>query len=264
MLFILPGIPKDILNILYQITVPIIITIVIVMIIYVAIKKILAKIRTKGLISRGAEEAIRFALFAVLTVIVVAIALSSWFQIHIVSITFIALLLIISGFILYSMRVYIENTISYILFVSSNVVRDGDTVRVDLANKVYEGRISIAEGGYAIIDTGDNKVYIPYSTLLRSVIVKPLHNVAKFKLMIKGQSLELNKVVGEVRDIILKDLKMINKENIDIKPVKVKDDEVVLGISIEVPNPRNISECYETLARLLTWRLSYKFSLEFD
>lgn len=264
MTFELPNVTEDILSVLYQIIMPIIITTVIVIIIYVAIKKILAKIRSKGLISRGAEEAIRFAFFAVLTVIVVAIALSSWFQIHIVAITFVALLLIISGFILYSMRVYIENTISYILFVSSNIVKDGDTVKVDIANKIYEGRINIAEGGYAVIDAGDNKVYIPYSTLLKSVIVKSLHNMAKFKLTIKGQSLELNKVVSEIKDIILKDLKMINRENVDIKPVKVKDEEIVLSISIEIPNPRNLSECYETLTKLLTWKLPYKFSLEFD
>ncbi|MEM2512417.1 MAG: hypothetical protein QXX61_04710, partial [Ignisphaera sp.] len=81
MSFVLPNVTGDILNILYQIIMPIIITTIIVIIIYVAIKKILTKIRSKGLISRGAEEAIRFAFFAVLTVIVVAIALSSWFQI---------------------------------------------------------------------------------------------------------------------------------------------------------------------------------------
>lgn len=256
--------PQEILSILQQFVVPIIVTIAIVVVVYIVINKILSKIRVRGIISRGIEEAIRLALFAVLTIIVVAITLSSWFQIHIVAITFTALLLLFAGFLLYSIRTYIENTISYILFASSNVVKDGELVKVNVLGNVYEGRIFMAEGGYAMIDSGNNKVYIPYSLLLRSVLIKTTQNIANFKLVIRGQSLELNKVVYEVKNILSNELKMINREGIDIKPLAVKDEEVVLKVSIEVPNPRNINECYEVLTKLLTWKLPYKFSIEFE
>jgi len=255
---------QNILNTLQQYVVPIAITITIVIVLYTIVSKILSRVRSRGIISRGAEEAIKLALLAVLAIVVVPIALSSWFQLLPVAITFITILLLIAGFILYSIRTYIENTISYILFVSSKVVKDGEFVKINILNEVYEGRISIAEGGYAIIDSDDKKVFIPYSLLMKSIIMKTLRNKAKFKLIIRGQSLELTKVVNEVRDLISNELKIINRESIDIKPSIVKDDEIVLRISVEVPNPRNVEECYITLTKLLTWRLPYKFSIEFE
>lgn len=243
--------------------IPIITAAIIVIAIYVAIKKILAQFRSKGFISRGTENAIRFITFAILALMVIVVAVSSWLQVHIVAVTFVALLIMFVGVIVYAIRTYVENAIAYILFVSSNIVKDGDNVRIYTGSNIYEGRIDVAEGGYAIIDTGDSRVYIPYSTLLKSVITKMIYNMARFKIRIKGQSLELEKVISELRNAITKEIKVINRENIDIRPIEVRDDEVVLSISLEVPNPRNINECYETLAKLLMRRLPYKFSLEF-
>lgn len=257
----MPGL-QTVWDIIWQFNLPLLIMIIfIVILIYIAIKKVLARLRVKGFISRGTEESIRFMVFAILSLIIIAVAISSWFQVHVVAITFIALLVMLVGTLIYALRTYIENAISYILFVSSGIVKDGDMVRVVTNNGVYEGRIDINEGGYAVINMIDSKVYIPYSMLLKSVITKIDRNLTSFKLRIKGQSLVLDKVINEIKTII-NEIKVVNRENIDIKPVEVKDDEIALKILIEVPNPRNIEECCETFAKLLLRKLPYQFSLE--
>lgn len=254
---------QDLLEVVKQYVLPIVIAFVIVVVIYIIISKVLSKIRSRGIVSRGVEEAVKMAVLIASVIIVIPLTLSSWFQVFHVAITFIAILLLLAGFMLYYIRSYAENTLSYIIFISSNVVKDGEYVRVSINNEVYEGKISISEGGYAVIESDDKKVYIPYSLLIKSVITKTIRNKAMFKLTIRGQSLELSRIVNDVMNILSSELKMINRESIYITPITVSDDEVVLNISMEILNPRNIDECYKTLTELLMRRFPYKFSIEF-
>ena len=234
---------------------------IIVAIIYIAIRRIVSRFRSKGFISRGTEETIRFVSFTVLSLIVLAVAVSYWLQNYITAAFFITILAMFIGVMVYSIRTYIENALSYLIFVTSNIVKDGENVKIDYGGKVYEGRINITEGSYATIATENKTVFIPYSVLLKSVITKSLRNVVKFRLRVKGQNLELDKVIENIRETV-KDLKMINRESIDIKPLEIKEDEIILNLSFEVPNPRNIEECYEMLVKLLTREIPYRLSFE--
>lgn len=257
---------QDLMNIIKTIMleyhlVEILIILVVVIAIHLAIRRILSRFRTRGIISRGTEETIRFTSFATLSLIVLAVAISYWFQNYITLTFFISLLAMFIGVIIYALRTYIENALSYLVFVTSNVARDGEIIKVEYGDKIYEGKINITEGGYATIVMENNAVYIPYSILLKSIIIKSLYNIVRFKLKLRGQNLDLEKVVEDIKEAT-KSLKMINKESIEIKPIEVKEDEIILNISFEVPNPRNIEECYETLVKILTRKMPYRISFE--
>lgn len=242
--------------------IPIIGAIITLSIIYILLKNVLARFRARGIISKGTEEAMRFASITLLALIIFAIAISMFLQVHLLAIAFIALLMMFIGMIMYATRTYIENAISYMMFVSSNIVKEGDIIEIYINDKVYKGRISIAEGGYAVIDLGDSRIYIPYNVLLKSIITKVVHNVIRFILRVKGKNLELAKLVNEVKNI-LSEIKIVNRENIVIKPIEVENDTLSLIISIEILNPRNIDECYDTITKLLERKLPYGFSIKF-
>ena len=242
---------------------PLIVAIIVLAIVYYTLKVVLSRFRSRGVISKGTEEALRFASLTVLALIIFAIAISLFLQVYLLAIAFIALLIMFIGMIMYAVRTYVENAISYMLFVASNVVRDGDLVEIVTDNSVYKGRITIAEGGYVVIDSGGSRTYIPYSTLMRSVITKIVQNSVNFVLRVRGQGLELVKVVNDVKDI-LSEVKVINRENVRIKPLTIKDNEIALSITVELLNPRNIDECYESVSRLLSRKFPYSFSLEFQ
>jgi|GEM_PF-639387 len=243
--------------------IPLLITILCVVVVYLVTRKLLSRFRAKGLISRGTEEAVKIGALLLSAFIVITVAISSWLQMYAASILIVAIIVLIIGTGIYTVRTYVENSISYVLFVSSNVIKDGDFVRIDVGGKIYEGRISMVEGSYATIDTPNSRVYIPYSVLLRSIITKVTRYTFGFKLKINGQNLELDKVINELKEILSREMKMMVKEGLDVKPIEIRDDEIVLQVSIEVMNPRNISECYETLARVLPRKLPYRFSIEF-
>lgn len=231
--------------------------------VYYAAKVSLARLRLKGIISRRFEETAKLIALAVAAVIVIPAAVSTVVPHPLVPTVSLAVSLIVVSVVLFSIIGYIANSLSYLIVALTSTVKDGEYVRILVDGKEYEGRVLLVEGNYMILRTEPGaSVLIPYSRLLRSVIVKlsQLPLVLRIKVMKPGSSID--EVVERVTNAMRKS-RLVNKTSVSVRPVEVSEDGIVLIAEAEAINPRNVNDCFEDLVRILIKEIPYRVSIEF-
>ncbi|ADM27282.1 hypothetical protein Igag_0444 [Ignisphaera aggregans DSM 17230] len=261
------GVNLDSLNITLPIPLDVLLyialAITIIVVVYTITKRALSSLRIKGKISRRVEETGKMIALIATMIIVIPMLLSSVFAIAEVKWITMAILLIMIFIGIYSLRNSLENSISFLFIVSSGIINDGDNVRIEFGGKSYEGTAILKEGEYMLLKTDHgNYIYIPYSIVLKSVIIKMVQSHIMAKLYIHGQGIDIEKLVNDISNIIKKSSKYIDKTNISIKPVEVDDESVTLLLEADIANPRKINECYEELIKIITREVPYRASIE--
>ncbi|MCX8185043.1 MAG: hypothetical protein RMI56_01900 [Sulfolobales archaeon] len=229
---------------------------------YYAAKVSLRKLRLRGIISRKFEETAKLLVLVVAAVIVVPAAISVLLPHPLVPIVSLSVLVIVVAVALFSVVGYISNSLSYLIVALTSIVRDGEYVRIIVDGREYEGRAMLIEGNYLILKTEPGvSVLVPYSQLLKSVVVKlsQLPLTLRIRVLKPGSSLE--EIVEKVSGAIKKS-RLVNKAGVSVRPIGVSEDEVVLMIETEVANPKSIDECFEDLAKILLKEIPYKISIE--
>ncbi len=250
-------------SLLLNIIIYIVLAIAIVATVYTIIKKVLSSLRVRGVISRRVEETGKMIVLIISIIIVIPMLLSSIFAVTEAKWIAIAILFIIIFIGLYSFRNYLENSISFLFIVSSGIINDGDNIRIEIGDKSYEGTAIIREGEYMILKTNHGSyIYIPYSIILKSIIIKTVQSHITAKLYIHGQGIDIERLVNDVSNIIRKSSKYIDKSSISVKPVEAGDNGVTLLIEADIVNPRKIDECYEEMVKIITRELPYRASIE--
>ncbi|MEM2207836.1 MAG: mechanosensitive ion channel family protein [Sulfolobales archaeon] len=229
---------------------------------YYTAKISLAKLRLRGIISRKFEETAKLIALAITAVIVLPAAISALVPHPLVPTVSLAVSLIVIAVVLFSIIGYVANSLSYLIVALTSTVRDGEYVRILVDGREYEGRVLLVEGNYMVLRTEPGaSVMIPYSRLLRSVIIKlsQLPLVLRIKVVKPGGNID--EVVEKVANAVRKS-RLVNKTSVSVKPIEASEDGVVLIAEAEAVNPRNINDCFEDLVKILMKELPYKVSIE--
>jgi len=230
--------------------------------IYYASKTFLARLRLRGIISRKSEETAKLVILAIAMVIIIPAALSAVTPHPLVPAVSIAVALIVIAVVLISIMGYVANSLSYLIVATTSIVRDGELVRVEIDGKEYEGRALLSEGNYMVLKTESGAtVLIPYSRLLKSVIVKLSQVPVLLRIEIEGPRGNLDEIVGKVANVV-RSSKLVEKGSISVRPLEVSDEKLVLLVEAEAVNPRNVDECYDELIKTLIREIPYKVSIE--
>jgi len=241
-------------NILY-----ILIAIVIVTAVYIAVGKMLKGLRLRGVISRRIEELIKIIVLVFLILISIPIAVSNiiqyslWFSVAIAVIAF-ALVIIM-------LKTFIENTFSYLILVSSGILRDGESIQINVNGVTYEGRVSLLEGNFMEILTHDNKiVYVPYKHVLNSVITKQSLQNLKFKLIVHGHGIDIDKTSNIVKEVLLKSRFVVAIN--ELRLLEIREEEVSFLIEISLRNPDSATQCLSDIYKMLSKNVSHRLRIE--
>ncbi|MCC6015006.1 MAG: hypothetical protein LM564_04800 [Desulfurococcaceae archaeon] len=230
--------------------------------IYYASKAFLARLRLRGIISRRSEETAKLVILAIATVIIIPAALSAVTPHPLVPAVSIAVALLVVAVVLFSIIGYIANSLSYLIVATTSIVRDGELVRVELDGREYEGRALLSEGNYMVLKTESGaSVLIPYSRLLKSVIVKLSQVPIVLRVEVESPRGSLDEVIRKVTNVV-RSSKLIDRSSVSVKPLEVSEDKLVLLVEAEAANPRNVSECYDELVKALIREIPYKVSVE--
>lgn len=230
--------------------------------IYYTSKTFLARLRLRGIISRKSEETAKLVILAIAMVIIIPAALSAVTPHPLVPAVSIAVALIVIAVVLISIMGYVANSLSYLIVATTSIVRDGELVRVEIDGKEYEGRALLSEGNYMVLKTESGAaVLIPYSRLLKSVIVKLSQVPVLLRIEIEGPRGNLDEIVGKVTNVV-RSSKLVEKGSISVRPLEVSDEKLVLLVEAEAVNPRNVDECYDELIKALIREIPYKVSIE--
>ncbi|MEM1931169.1 MAG: hypothetical protein QXL79_03535 [Sulfolobales archaeon] len=230
--------------------------------VYHAAKLSLSKLRLKGIISRKFEETAKLIALAVTAIIVLPAAISALVPHPLVPTVSLAVSLIVVAVVLFSIIGYVANSLSYLIIALTSTVRDGEYVRVLVDGREYEGRALLVEGNYMVLKTEPGtSIMIPYSRLLRSVIIKLSQVPLVLRIKVVKPGGDIDEVVEKVASAIRKS-KLVNKTSISVKPVEVSEDGVVLVAEAEAVNPKNVNDCFEDLVKILMKELPYKVSIE--
>ncbi|MEM0027506.1 MAG: hypothetical protein QXT53_05805 [Ignisphaera sp.] len=246
------------LSILYMVLY-IVVAIAIVIAIYVTIGRILRGLRIKGVISRRAEELIKIIVLVLSALIVIPIAISSFIQYTLWFSISIAIIIIIV--VIISLRSLIENTFSYLILVSSGLLRDGEYIQVNVDDGAYEGKVVLLEGNFMEILTPDNRiVFIPYRQVLNSVIVKQSLQILKFRLDVYGHGLDIDRIVNTVREILSRS-RFVASIN-DIRLLEVKEGEASFLVEVGLRTPGATTLCVSDVYKALSKSIANRFRVE--
>lgn len=230
---------------------------------YYAAKASLARLRLKGIISRRFEETAKLVALAVAAVIVIPAAVSAVVPHPLVPTVSLTVSLIVVSVVLFSIIGYIANSLSYLIVALTSMVKDGEYMRILVDGKEYEGRVLLVEGNYMILRTEPGaSVLIPYSRLLRSVIVKLSQLPLVLRIKVAKPGSNIDEVVERVTSAIRKS-RLVSKTSVSVRPVEVSEDGIVLIAEAEAVNPRNVNDCFEDLVRILIKEIPYRVSIEF-
>ncbi len=240
----------------------IVVALVIIAIIYLIAKKLLYKLRLKGVITHGTEGTLRIIILITITAIALPMLFSSIFQRYEIVWLSIAIFITMSAIILTSLYSYIESTFMYLIVMSSGIVKEGDNIEIAIDGKNYMGRVILAEGSHMILrTTHGTSVLIPYKKVFNAIIVKKQHTSLRFMVKLYGYNLDVKTLIEKITNI-LKRSKIIIKEEISIKPHEISDDSVTLNIELSIMNPSSVNECYEEVVKNLTSELPYRIDIE--
>ncbi|MEL9940427.1 MAG: hypothetical protein QW348_06325 [Ignisphaera sp.] len=237
----------------------IVVAIAIVIAIYIVVGRVLRGLRVKGVISRRVEELIKIIVLVLSALIAIPIAISSfvqyslWFSVTIVVIIIIAVIV--------SLRPLIENSFSYLILVSSGLLRDGEYIQVNVDDGVYEGKVVLLEGNFMEIITSDNRiVFIPYRQVLNSVIVKQSLQILKFKLYVYGHGLDIDRIINTIREILSKS-RFVTSIN-DIRLLEVKEGEASFLVEVGLRAPGVATSCISDVYKALSKSIANRFRVE--
>jgi len=229
--------------------------------IYYASKTFLARLRLRGIISRKSEETAKLVILAIAMVITIPAALSAVTPHPLVPAVSIAVALLVVAVVLFSIMGYIANSLSYLIVATTSIVKDGELVRVEVDGKEYEGRALLSEGNYMVLKTESGaSVLIPYSRLLKSVIVKLGQVPVLLRVGIEGPRGNLDEIVRKVANVV-RSSKLVEKSSISVRPLEVSDERLVLLVEAEAVNPRNVGECYDELIKALIREIPDQLSI---
>lgn len=172
------------------------------------------------------------------------------------------MVLAVAVIILFSIAGYVSNSISYLLVALTSIVRDGEYVRVFIDGMEFEGRVLLVEGNHVVLKTEPGtSVLIPYSRLLKAVIVKMSRLPLVLKVRVVKPGGGIDEVIEKVSNAIRKS-RLVDRATVSVRPIGVREDEVLLRVEAEAVNPRSVDDCLEELVRLLLNELPYKISVE--
>jgi len=167
-------------------------------------------------ISRRFEETAKLLGLAVLIAIVVPAAISTVVTHPLAPTLSVAVAVIVVSVILASLMGYISNSLSYLVVALTSSIKDGEYVKVVVDGKEYEGRVMLVEGNYMVLKTDPGtSVLIPYSRLLRSVIVKLSQMPLILRIRVSNPGNDVSDVVNRVAETIRKS-KLVNKATVSV------------------------------------------------
>lgn len=229
---------------------------------YYVLRISLSRLRLRGVISRRFEETAKLLGLAVLIAIVVPAAISTVVAHPLAPTLSVAVAVIVVSVILASLMGYISNSLSYLVVALTSSIKDGEYVKVVVDGKEYEGRVMLVEGNYMVLKTDPGtSVLIPYSRLLRSVIVKLSQMPLILRIRVSNPGNDVSDVVNRVAETIRKS-KLVNKATVSVRPLEIGEDSLVLLAETETQNPKNIGECFEEIVKALIKELPYKVTIE--
>jgi hypothetical protein len=239
----------------------IVIAIVIAILIYYIISRALDRIGYRYATFRRAMGIIRFSIATI-------IAISALYVIYNIVIggvgvqqTIVAAIIVVSVILIIVLmfRNLLENLGSYVVVVSSGIVRDGDRVKIITDEGVYEGRLELDNYNFAkIVDDRGTFSYIPYKTLLNSIIIKSSSRTVNIKLRFYGYNIELKDIINEISSII--DELGLAMESVNVRPVSIKENEAIVMIEAAVKKDVNYFIA-EVIDRIRSKSL-YRFDVE--
>jgi hypothetical protein len=240
----------------------IIIALIIMVIIYYIAKKLLYRLRIKGIITRNTEGTLKVIILITLASIILPTLFSTVLQRYEILWLSIAIFTFMGVTIMVSLHSYLENSLMYIIVVASGILKDGDDIQIEIDGKSYIGRVTLTEGSHMHLRTNHGaSVLIPYKKVFNAIIVKRQYTVLRFMIKIYGYNLDIESLIEKIVNIIKK-AKTIIREEISVKLHEAADDNVSLDIEVGIMNPSNINECYEEIVKSLSMELPYKIDIK--
>lgn len=233
-------------------------------VLYVAITRLTTNLRLRGIISRKAEGIVRVLTLTIAFIVVLSLILSQFLAGAVwVAAT---VMLVLVAVALIGLRSYLENLFGYIALIASGILKDGDRVAVEFDGFRYEGKVTIREGNYLVLTSEDRRVlYIPYSRLLKTVIIKSLQYVVQLRITVSahssGKGLELSELLNTVGDSI-KRLSYVYADTMILRPVRIEEDKIVLDLEVALVAPRNVNQLLSELLRDLSKRIPHGVEIE--
>ncbi len=227
------------------------------------INRIVGRLRRSGAITRSAEGKFK------LIIVLIGITLYLSYVFTLIKSEALWILAIIVGFsvglIFYSIRHFFENLFTFIMISSSNVIREGERVIVRLGENEVEGHVVEMNESYVVIRTLHNAlVYIPNTQLVKAVIVRPSQTTLRLKVTVRAgerETIDIDSITRAIESVITS-CRLIDKSNIQVRPVEVYDGTLVVVIEADVLNPRNVDEAYTEIVNRLRTVLQHRVKIE--
>lgn len=230
------------------------------------ISRTLHVLKLRKIIDKRTEASLRFIFAGLISIIAVLSAASIAFEIQHGLVASGVLLIIILLPVAYVVTMYISNLFSYLIISLSNIIVEGDYIRVDIGEKSYEGRALLSMGEFLELRTDDgNVVYVPYSKLRSSVVTKLAGAIVNLKLVMKGSNLNVADAMKTV-EMALSSSTAIDKGGSSVELTMVQETgektEAAFMIRARLVNPRNVERAKEEIMRyFLKAELPYDVSV---
>lgn len=229
---------------------------------YLSARKLLHRLRLKGVISHGAEGILKLVILVIIVITVLPIVFSSILQRYEIVWLSIATFTLTAAVMIASIYSFIENVLMYLVVVSSGMIREGDNIEIVIDGRNYVGRVVLAEGSHMILRTEHSaSVLIPYRKVFNAIIVKKQRTLLKFMVKVYSYNLDIRTLIERVISIVRKS-RIIVREEVSVKLHEISEDSVKLSIEVGIMNPGSVGECYEEIARNLTSELPYRVDIE--
>jgi len=238
----------------------IVITIVIAFLIYYIISRALDRIGHRYATFRRAVGIIRFSTATIIAILALYVIYNIVGGVGVQQ-TIVATIIVVSVILVIALmfRNLLENLGSYTTIVLSGIVRDGDRVKIITDEGVYEGRLELDNYNFAkIVDDRGTLSYIPYKSLLNSIIIKSSSRTVNIKLRFYGYNIQLKNIINEISSIV--DKLGLAVESANIKLVSIKENEATVIIEVAVKKDVNYF-IVEFIDRIRSKSL-YRFEVE--
>ncbi|MCI4436191.1 MAG: hypothetical protein JHC33_05200 [Ignisphaera sp.] len=238
----------------------IVITIVIAFLVYYIISRALDRIGYRYATFRRAVGIIRFSTATIIAILALYVIYNIVGGVGVQQ-TIVATIIVVSVILVIALmfRNLLENLGSYAVIVLSGIVRDGDRVKIITDEGVYEGRLELNNYNFAkIVDEKGTLSYIPYKSLLNSIIIKSSSRTVNIKLRFYGYNIQLKNIINEISSIV--DELGLAVESANIKLVSIKENEATVIIEVGVKKDVNYF-IVEFIDRIRSKSL-YRFDVE--
>jgi len=225
------------------------------------INRAVKKLRERGALTRSAEGKFKliviFAGLAIYVTYVFTIIKAETFWILAIVVA------AVTGLILYSVRSLFENLFTFLIISSSNIIREGERIILKFGDEEIEGYVTELNEYYVVIRTHHNAfVYVPNSRIAQAIIVRPSQTTLKLKLSISVDgSTNVDQLIKFLEDVVLRS-KLINKSTVQIRPVEIYENRIVVVIEADVLNPRNVDQAYAEIVDLVRTMLPHRVRIE--